>query len=59
MSKKKRKFNSEVNKSTSLQLHHPTKTMDEQPDLANPHDPQKQLFSSELITRLAERIKKL
>ncbi len=59
MSKKKRTYNSEVIDTPSLQLQ-PTDPLDEKlPERKDQKGAKGQIFSPEMISRLAERIKKL
>ena len=59
MSKEKRTYNAEVVASSSLQLRRTTPQEEKHPDQLDQAIAKRQTFSTELISRLAERIKKL
>lgn len=59
MSKEKRTYSAEVVASSSLQLRRANNQDDKDPDQLDQAIAKRQTFSSELIARLAERIKKL
>lgn len=59
MSKEKRTYNAEVVNQTSLQLHRTAPSVEEHPTGSDQKARKRQIFSPELISRLAERIKKL
>ena len=59
MTKKKRKFHSEVVEQTMLQLSKTASMSDKRSEHNNSNDAKKPIFSPELINRLTERIKKL
>jgi len=59
VSKEKRTYNAEVVTSSSLQLRRTTSQDEQDPDQLDRATAKKQTFSTDLISRLAERIKKL
>ena len=59
MSKEKRTINSDIIMRSSLRMQQSVATLEKHSDQTGPSIPKKQIFSQELIARLADRIKKL